>query len=347
MPKEIQTDFTMNDIDLLFEHYQRTVDERDELLLKLSSVVIDFNYFKDNDKRTLFFTGFPNWNLLSKFFDLIKNFIPTHFNCKLSQFQMLVLTLMKLRLNPTFTDLGYRFQIDGTTAARTFHRCIFVLFKKLKGTKFVHWPQERHTLIFSTPNYFRSVFKEAVTIIVDCFEIFCERSADLRATAQLYSVYKSHTTLKYLIGISMSGVIIFISKAFGGRTSDKAATLKSGILDHLQEGDLMLADKGFLIREEVNAKKALLELPCFVNRGNQLHPTELENSRKLSSLRIHVERVINILRQKFNICSDIAKMSALSKEDNLFDGDLYDMIVFVCSCIVNICPSVVPSDFEI
>lgn len=336
----------MNDIDLLFQYYQTTVDERDELLLKLSTVLIDFNYFKDSDKKTRFFTGFPNWKLFSRFFDLVKNFIPTHFNCKLSKFQMIVLTLMKLRLNATFTDLGYRFQIDGNTASRTFHRCIFILFKKFKNSKIIHWPEEAN-LIFSTPSYFRSPFKDTVTVIIDCFEIFTECPSMLRAAAQLFSYYKHHPTIKLLIGISMSGVIIFISKAFGGRTSDKEATNQSGLLNYLKDGDCVLADKGFLIRDEVNAKNAHLQLPSFVKNGQQLHPTELEDSRKKSSLRIHVERVINILRQKFNICSDVAKISALSKQNEIFDSDLYDMIVFVCSCIVNMCPSVVTSDFEI
>ncbi len=346
LPKEVQTEFTMDDIDSLFEHYQRTVHERDELLVKLSTVLIDFNYFKDNDMKTRFFTGFPNWKLLNRFFDLVKNFIPSHFNCKLSKFQMIVLTLMKLRLNANFTDLGYRFQIVANTASRTFHRCIYILFKKFKNSKIIHWPEE-NSLIFSTPSYFRSTCKEVVTVIVDCFEIFTERPSMFRAAAQLFSHYKHHPTIKLLIGISMSGVIIFISQAFGGRTSDKEATKQSGLLDHLKEGDCVLADKGFLIREEVNAKNAVLKLPTFVNKGNQLHPIELENSRKNSSLRIHVERVINILRKKFTICSDIAKISALSKRDDMFEADLYDMIIFLCSCIVNMCPSVVTSDFEI
>lgn len=337
----------MNDIDHLFRCYQETVEERDNLLLKLSSVLMGFNYFKGNDKKTRFFTGFTNWKLFIGFFDLVKEFLPTHFNCKLSKFQMLVLTLMKLRLNSTFTDLGYRFQVNGDTASRTFHRCIYILHKKFKNSKMVHWPEERKSLIFDTPSYFRSVYKESVTIIIDCFEILIEEPSMLRAAAQVFSYYKNHPTIKVLIGISMSGVIIFISKPFGGRTSDKEATIKSGLLEYLQEGDVVLADKGFLIRDEVNAKNAHLKMPCFVKKGSQLHPTEIENSRKNSSLRIHVERVINILRQKFTICWDIARISALSKQNELFNGDLYDMIIFVCSCIVNICPSVVTSNFEI
>lgn len=122
--KDMQTELTMDDIDHLFRTYQSTIEERDELLLKLSTVLIEFNFFKENDKKTRFFTGFTNWKLLSRFFDLVKEFIPTHASCKLSKFQMLVLTLMKLRLNSTFTDLGYRFLVDATTASRIFHRCI-------------------------------------------------------------------------------------------------------------------------------------------------------------------------------------------------------------------------------
>lgn len=346
LPKEIQTELTMECIDNLFRYYQAAVDERDELLQKLSTVLIDFNYFNGNDKKVRFFTGFQNWKLFSRFFDLVKNFVPTHFNCKLSKFQMIVLTIMKLRLNSSFTDLGYRFQVDANTASRTFHRCIYILYIKLKNSKIIHWPDEMN-LTFSTPSYFKSQLKNVVTIIIDCFEIFTERPSMLRAAAQMFSTYKHHPTIKLLIGISMSGVIIFISKAFGGRTSDKEATKQSGFLDRLKEGDCVLADKGFLIRDEVNAKNAHLKMPCFVRNGNQLHPIELENSRKTSSLRIHVERVINTLREKFNICSDIAKISALSKRNEIFDRDLYDMVIFVCACIVNLCPSVVTSDFEI
>lgn len=335
LPMGMQTEMTNKDIDLLFEYYQKTVDERDELLAKLSNSVIDFNFFKDNDKKTRFYTGLPNWIFLLRFFNLVKDFIPSHHKSKLSPFQILVLTLMKLRLNFTFTDLGYRFQVDGTTASRNFHRCLYILYKKFKNSKMIHWPEERKNLL------------DSVTVIIDCFEIFIEKSSMLRAAAQSFSHYKHHTTIKYLIGISMSGAIMFISQAFGGRISDKDATIQSGFLNNLQEGDLVLADKGFLIEELVTEKKAHLKLPCFVKDGGQLHPTEIEKSRKLSSLRIHVERVINILRQKFNICSDIAVMSAISKQNDLFDRDLYDIIVFVCSCIVNMCPSVVNTDFEI
>lgn len=322
------------------------MEQRDALLLKISSLVIDFEFFKENDKKTRFYTGLTTWTLLNNLFETVKEFLPIHFNCKLTKFQMFVLTLMKLRLNLTFTDLGYRFQVDEKTASRYFHRGVFILFKLFNNSKFLRWPSERTNLLLNVPSYFQSNFKEKITIIVDCFEIFIERSSLLRAAAQGFSQYKHHATLKYLIGLSITGVILFVSIGFGGRASDKFVVMNSGFLNYLQEGDLVLGDKGFLIENEVNDKDASLITPSFVKKGQQLDPKEVEQSRDYARVRIHVERVICVLREKFNICSDTAQMSAVSKQNDLFDNDLYDKIIYICSCLVNICPTVVNNDFE-
>lgn len=344
--KEIQTELTSGDIDALFLYYKNAVEERKELLFKISNLVIDVDFFKDNDKKTRFYTGLTTWSLLKNFFELVKDYIPNHFNSKLSPFQILVMTLMKLRLNFNFTDLGYRFQVDRKTISNNFHRCIHILFKLFHTSKVLRWP-ERESIVLNTPSYFRSAYKEQIVIIIDCFEIVIERAGNLRALAQSYSTYKHRTTIKFLIGITTTGVIIFISDAFGGRASDKFITIKSDLLDNLRDGDVVLADKGFLIESEVEARGASLIMPSFIRNGNQLHPVEVEESRHASSIRIHVERVISTLRQKFNICSDLAPMSAISKHNDLFDNDLYSIIVFLCCSLINLCPSVVSNDFEI
>lgn len=329
----------------MFQYYQEAIEERDRLLLQISTLVIDYEFFKGNDNKTRFYTGLTTWKLFEKLFKLVEIFLPEHGNSKLSPFQMLTLTLMKLRLNLTFTDLGYRFQVDVATASRYFHRCVCILYKLFQGTILIHWP-DRKKLLNNTPSYFRSCFKEAVTVIIDCFEIFIETAAMLRARAQGWSQYKHHETIKFLIGISITGAIIFISESFGGRSSDKYITAKSSFLNNLQEGDFILADKGFKIEDEIEEKKATLQIPCFVKNKAQFHPTQVEETRELANVRIHVERVIRQLRSKYNICSDTARMSAVSKQNELFDRDLYDKITFLCCCLVNMCPTVVRNDFE-
>ena len=39
--------------------------------------------------------------------------------------------------------------------------------------------------------------------------------------AETYSNYKGHNTAKYLVGISPHGQIMFVSRSYGGRASDK------------------------------------------------------------------------------------------------------------------------------
>lgn len=217
------------------------------------------------------------------------------FCCKLTKFRMVALTLMKPRLNSSFTDLGYRFQVGVSSACRYFHRWIYIFFKLFHWLMF--WPDEREDLLSNIPSYFRSTFKDMITIIVDCFEIFI----DLFAAAQGFSVYKHHTTLKFLIRISITEVIIFVSRGYGGRASDKKVPLDNVFLDHLQQGDIILGDKWYLIENEVKEKGAFLRMPCFVNNWEQLHPYEVEQSTYYSTIRIHVEGLISVVREKLSI----------------------------------------------
>ena len=48
-------------------------------------------------------------------------------------------------------------------------------------------------------------------------------------------------------------MIIFISKAWGGRASDKHITENCGILSNLLPGDEVLADHGFTVSETVGS----------------------------------------------------------------------------------------------
>ena len=98
---------------------------------------------------------------------------------------------------------------------------------------------------------FRKHFKTKVFVIVDCCEVFICKPANLVARATTWSQYKHHNTVRFLIGISWQGVISFISKARGGRVSDKYLIENSGILDKLMLGDYIFADRGFDMQETV------------------------------------------------------------------------------------------------
>ena len=63
--------------------------------------------------------------------------------------------------------------------------------------------------------------------------------------------YKKHNTAKFLIGITPQGSVSFILKGWGGRVSDVHLTENSGLMRHLLPGDVILADWGFTIEQNV------------------------------------------------------------------------------------------------
>ena len=108
-----------------------------------------------------------------------------------------------------------------------------------------------------------------VAVIIDCFEIFLERPSNLRARASTWSSYKHHNTVKVLLGITLQGVVSFVSNAWGGRVSDKYLTEQCGLLEKLLLGDVVLADRGFDISDSVGMMQARLYiLPLQRERTN-------------------------------------------------------------------------------
>ena len=135
----------------------------------------------------------------------------------------------------------------------------------------------------------------------------------------------------------------FVSDAWGGRASDKYITENSGILKKLLPGDIILADRGFDIAESVGTMQAKLHIPAFTKGKSQLSPLEVEETRSIANVRIHVERVIGLVRQKFTILqSTLPIQSVATREED--DCPSIDRMICVCCALVNCCDSVVPFD---
>ena len=168
----------------------------------------------------------------------------------------------------------------------------------------------------TTRQSFQQSFGKTVIVIIDCFEIFIARPSNLLVRAQTLSSYKHHNTVKVLIGKTSQGTISFVPKAWGGRTSDKFLTQNCGIIDKLLPGDLVLADCGFTIQELLVFKHAQLAIPAFTRAKDQLDPVEVEETRSIANVRIHVERIIGLLQRKYTILSGIMPVDFLISSPN-------------------------------
>ena len=85
-------------------------------------------------------------------------------------------------------------------------------------------------------------------VIIDCTEIHVEKAFSPAAQRATWSSYKHANTFKLLVGIMPSGAITFLSKLYSGSIFDHAIVKQSKFVDNVEEGDDMMADRGFNIR---------------------------------------------------------------------------------------------------
>lgn len=147
--------------------------------------------------------------------------------------------------------------------------------------------------------------------------------------------------MKFLIGITPTGCISFLSKAWGGRVSDDQLTRSSGILQKLCPGDVVMADRGFRLQEDFGMLQCELVVPSFTKGKLQLSAKEVELSRAMSRVRIHVERVIGVLKNRYTILQSTLPISLIKRPS---DGDVttIDKIMTVCAALCNLGELVVP-----
>ena len=113
--------------------------------------------------------------------------------------------------------------------------------------------------------------------------------------------------------------------------SDKQLTAQSGFFDKLEPGDLVMADRGFLIAEELAAYSASLAIPPFAKGKQQFSQKEVEHARRLSQLRIHVERAIERVK-RFQILKNVIPLTMTRHLDS---------ILTICCAITNVLPKLV------
>ena len=293
---------------------------------------------EDND-TVLFYTGLPNWEIYICFFNFVRNSSPEPKSSRgiLNSFQKYLLGLIRMRLNLSERELGYMFRgISEATVSHTFLHVVNVIHHRLQPL--VIWP-ERDALRKTLPMDFRKHCPNCI-VNIDCFEIFLDRPFNSPARTQTFSSYKHHDTVKYLIGITLQGTVCLISVGWGGRVSGKHLTENIGLLHHLTPGDVILADRGFDVQESVGLYCSTIKVPAFTKGKKQLGGIEVEQTRRIANVRIHVESVIANIRKKYSILGATQPIDFVT----VGNGEVTtpDKTVTSCCALINLCDSVVP-----
>ena len=143
---------------------------------------------------------------------------------------------------------------------------------------------------------------------------------------------------KGLIGISPSGSVTFFSRLFDGSISEIVS--RSGFLEPplWNSQDSVMADRGFVIYDELKEPGVVLNIPCFL-AGRDLQTStaaEVKESPSIASIRIHVERAIQRIK----------KLRMLRNEIPLSFHGTVNQIWTVCCMLCNFMTLLIQKDME-
>ncbi|XP_077511980.1 uncharacterized protein LOC144122880 [Amblyomma americanum] len=201
-------------------------------------------------------------------------------------------------------DLADRFCVSTATVSRI---CItWASFAFTKLTQIPLWMSKKHVQK-EMPLSFQGKYS-ATRVILDATEIKCRAASSLALQSATFSSYKSANTFKGLIDISPDGTVTFVSNLFPGSISDEECLSKSGFLAlPFNDGDVVMADKGFKIEEMLETINVALNNPPFLRKG-QFSEEEIKEMEEIASLRMHVERCIQRIKS-FHIFDRLVPLS--------------------------------------
>ncbi|XP_064455098.1 uncharacterized protein LOC135366359 [Ornithodoros turicata] len=234
----------------------------------------------------------------------------------------LLLFLIKMKHALTFATLGALFGIHRTTASRAFYAVLETVFAKTQEL-LVWFP--RHVVQDGMPSSFLDKYPTC-RVIIDCAEVPIQKPPELSEQIRCWSSRRSDFTLKFLVAVAPSGFVSFVSSVFGGRWSDGYVAANSGLLNLLEPGDVVVADREFPnIRRDLDARQVALEIPPLAPMNERCTPAEVARTYRIACHRIHVERCVKRIKA-FNI------LSAKLPQD--LKGHV-NKIVTVCCVLVN------------
>ena len=118
----------------------------------------------------------------------------------------------------------------------------------------------------------------------------------------------------------------FLSSCYGGRASDKFFTKDSGFNYLLECDDVVMADCLFQIQGDLLLHFCNLQVPPCAQTKSQMTKKEVQKTKQISNLQIHVERAINRIKN-YRILKGTLPITMMQYVDE---------ILLVCAALCNI-----------
>ncbi|VDI59326.1 Hypothetical predicted protein [Mytilus galloprovincialis] len=317
------------------QELEALVKSRDQEIQRLQKKIeierFGINRFSTDNTMILFYTGFVSMSMFSAFFNFIKpvaNSMTSYYyksndNAKQNilagrQRNMLLIDelfmfLCRLKCGLMEQDLAVRFNCHVSTVSRKMITWANFLYFVLGS--FNIWPSKQH-IDDKMPASFKLLYP-STRVVIDCTEIKTERPSSLALGSKCYSNYKSSHTWKGLVGIAPHGAVTFISSLYTGCMSDVEITKLCGLVDLLEMGDSIMADKGFVLNKVLEGTGITVNTPPFLMSHGQFTKQEVEETQTIAKLRIHIERHIRRVKE-YHLFDKIIPLSMVGTINQLW-----------------------------
>ncbi|XP_069356230.1 uncharacterized protein [Maniola hyperantus] len=250
--------------------------------------------YKNEPNGVHFYTGLETIDKLMFVFHSLGNGVnslnyfyrlpPVHLD-PLEQFCM---TLLILRRHREFEDIAMTYKTSVKQVTNIF--ITWIRFMALQWRTIDLWIN-RDAVSYYMPLDFSDKYPDT-RVIIDAIECPIQKPC-LPTTQQItFSMLKNRNTVKLLIGIAPSGLITYISPCYGGSASDRQIIERSSILNKFEFNDEVMVNEGLNVQDIFLAHRVKVNMTTFSRKRNQI----LTRDRKIVSKRVHVERIIGMLK---------------------------------------------------
>jgi hypothetical protein len=212
----------------------------------------------------------------------------------------LLMTLLWLRVYPTYEVLGWLFGLEKSNAWENVQATLAVL-ESLADFPFERPAADRAKL--GTKQAVFDAFPE-VKVIIDGKEQPFQRPQGWDEQKPFYSGKKKRHTVKNQILCTPEGRIGGVSETVPGSTHDLTMMRSDGVLGRLAEGEGAMADKAYT-GAQGDRPGVPLVVPTKATRGHPLSEDQKAANREISSCRVVIEHVMaqlnrfQVLKQVF------------------------------------------------
>lgn len=203
-----------------------------------------------------------------------------------------LLTVVWLRLYPTYEVLGYLFGISDSSAYRVVKRCLPLLEEAGREEIQCSQAHAARKRGYNLEGIFEQI--PGLAVIIDAFEQEIERPSNRQEADNYYSGKKKRHTLKSQVTVdAYTGEILDVAPSESGRGQDKGCFNRSGTVDRLPDDTAYMADLGYpgLEKDLPNAA-----IPRKKPREKPRPEEDKDYNTMFASKRVVVEHTIGRIR---------------------------------------------------